>query len=123
MALPDKHKDEPTQEISRDLYGNWLEARAAAAAWAKLEQRYREELEGQIGDAYAATIDGEKVISYRPASGYAEAALRRAYPELTQHYVHTITKAEEVFDMDLFARAFPEKADEFRIRPFKAVES
>jgi hypothetical protein len=119
----DKNKDEPTQEISKDLYVNWLEAKTAAAAWAKLEKGYRDQLEQQIGDAFAATVDGEKVISYRPANGYAEAALRQAYPDLAQHYVHTITKSEEVFDMDLFARAFPEVAARFRIRPFKAVES
>jgi plasmid stabilization system protein ParE len=120
MALIDKHKDEPTAELDRDLFTQYMEAENNAAAWKSVANRLREALEKQVGDAFAGTIDGVKVVTHRPADNYAVARLQKEHPEIAQHYVRYETSA--VFDIELFAKAHPEIANQYRVRSFRKVE-
>jgi hypothetical protein len=121
MPLPSKHEDEPKVEVPADLYTSWREAEEAAAAWKKVAEQRRHDLEQIIGSAYAATVDGATVITYRPSEKWATAALVKAYPELTQHYMRTKETTE--LDLDLFRRAYPEIAKAFRVRTFRDAGS
>src|SRR4030095_13918079 len=121
MPLPDKHADEPTVELDPDIYRLYREARRAEVGWKKIADGYRAQIEQQIGDSFAATVEGVKVITYRPESKYAEGQLQKDYPDLTQHYRHEVTK--EVFDMELFAKTHPEVAEQYRIRSFRGLDS
>jgi hypothetical protein len=123
MPLPNKHDSEPKVELDNHawLYRSWREAEDNAAAWKKVAEERRKELEQLIGDAYAATVDGSVVITYRPTEKWATAALVKAYPELTQHYMRT--KETRELDLELFRRAYPEIADAFRVRTFRDAGS
>lgn len=121
MPIPSKYEDEPKVEVPKDLYASWREAEEAAAAWKKVAEQRRAELEQIIGSAYAATIDGATVITYRPSEKWATAALIKAYPELTQHYMRK--RETQELDLDLFRRAYPEIAEAFRVRTFRDATS
>lgn len=121
MSTPAPYADEPTQEIDRAIFARWQEARSNADAWAKEALRLRTHLESMLGDAFAATIDGRKVLTYRPGQKYATAAIRRDFPDLTQHFM--TTKLEEVLDMDRFLAAHAEIAERYRVRSFREVDS
>jgi hypothetical protein len=114
MPLPDPHASEPTTEVDRDTYKLYEEAKGAVKAWTTEMVRLKKKLIEEIGDAYAATIDGEKVLGYRPKDAYAEARLRQDYPDLTEHFVEV--KVQSVFNMDRFAEQHPDIAAKYRIR-------
>ena len=119
MPVPDRHEDEPATEIDRDYYRLWREAKSNAEAWKAEAARLRQLLEQQLGDAYAATIDGVKVLIYRPSSGYATQTLRRDFPDLCERFLRQ--EVQVVLNIDAFARAHPEIAERYRTRSFREV--
>ena len=121
MPLPDKHANEPTVEIQGSLYKEMMEAKTAAEAWKARYEELKKEMQGLIGDAYAATLDGVKVLTYRPKAGYAEARLKEDYPDLTAHFY--AYKTENVFNMDKFREAHPDIAEKYRIRALVEVKT
>lgn len=123
MPLPDKHANEPVIVLDPDLFRHYQEAVQAEAGWAKLRLFYRKQIEDLLAasNAFAAIVDDEKVITYRPTKSYAVEAMQRDYPELTKHYTHVVTK--EVLDTELFAKAHPEIAEKYHVRSFREVGS
>jgi hypothetical protein len=120
MPLPDPNADETTVEISHGLRVRHNYCVEQVKYWQKLADEAKGEILAAMGDAFAATIDGEKVYTHRPKSNYADARLRKDYPEMTQHYVRT--KEVEVFDVTMFAKVHPEIAEQYRVRSFNVVE-
>lgn len=120
MSTPEPYAGEPTQEIDRTIFMKWQEAKRNAEAWEHEAKRLRAHLESMLGDAFAATIDGVKVLTYRPGAKYATAAIRRDYPDLTQHFI--ISRLVDDLDMDRFAAQHPEIAERYRVRSFREVE-
>ena len=121
MPLPDPHADEPTVEIDQDTWKLFLEAKAAEKAWAAEKNRLYKRLVAEVGDAYAMTVNGEKVALYRPRSNYAEARIIKDYPDLTQHFFEYQTNS--VFNMAKFAEQHPDIAEQYRVRALVEVES
>ena len=120
MPLPDPHANEPTREVDRDTYHLLREARAAVAAWTTEFNRLKAKLLEEMGDAYAATVDGEKVYTYRPKDQYAVSRLIKDYPDLTEHFF--VVERQTVFDVDNFKKAHPEIAEKYRVRALVEVE-
>jgi len=121
MPLPDKHANEPTVEIQASLFQEMMEAKTSVEAWTKRYNELKAEMTALIGDAYAATLDGVKVLTYRPKATYAESRLRQDFPDLTQHFVEL--KAQDVFNMDKFREAHPDIAEKYRIRALVEVKT
>lgn len=114
MPLPDPHAGEPTREVNADLVARLDAAKDAVKRWSAEVVRLSTRLREEMGDAYAATVEGVKVYSYRPQDNYAVARLQKDYPDLTQHFMrHEMTVR---LDIDLFARAHPEIAEQYRIK-------
>lgn len=112
--LPDPHAGEPTREVNPDLVARLDAAKDAVKSWTAEVVRLSTRLREEMGDAYAATVGGIKVYSYRPQDNYAVARLRKDYPELTEHFLkHEMTVS---LDIALFARAHPEIAEQYRIK-------
>lgn len=119
MPVPDRHEDEPAKEVDRDYYRLWREAKGNAVAWEAEATRLRTLLEGQVGDAYAATIDGIKVVTYRPTAGYATQSIIKDYPDLVGRFM--IKDVRDVLNIDAFRRAHPEVAERYRVRSWREV--
>lgn len=117
MPLPDPHADEPTVEVDSNLWKLWNQAVTNAEGWANEAKRLRAQLEESLGDAYAATVDGVKVLTYRPTKKYADARLRKDFPDLTEHFVRV--EKVEVLDTERFAAQHPDIAEKYRIRSFR----
>lgn len=120
MALPDPYVNEPTVEVTRDKVRQWIQARDAVAQWKKIEEEARRALEEEVGDAWAGTLDGEKVFTYRPIDRWAEARLMKEQGELTQHYIKP--QVIDVFDLASFRAQHPDVADRYQSRQFRAAE-
>ncbi len=120
MPLPDPWANEPTQEVDEDTYKLLQEAKAAVAAWNTEVTRLKNKLLEQMGDAFAATINGEKVYTYRPKDQYAIGRLVKDYPELTQHFF--VEQTQQVFDLDRFKKKHAEIAEKYRVRELREVE-
>lgn len=120
MPLPDPHADEPTQEVDHDTWKLYQEAKAAVQSWTIEMVRLKRKLLEEMGDAYAATVDGQKVVTYRPKDQYAEARLREDYPDLTAHFVEH--RMEAIFNMEAFRKRHPEIAEKYRVRSFNEVK-
>jgi hypothetical protein len=121
MALPDPHADEPTVEVDRDTVKLMLEAKANAKAWTAEYDRLRRKFEAELGDAYAATVDGEKVLTYRPRTDYAAARIIKDYPDLAAHFFEY--KTENTFNVEKFALAHPQIAEQYRVRALVEVKT
>lgn len=120
MPLPDPHANEPTVEVDRDKFKLWREARDAVKAWTAEAERLRKELEAEGGDAYALTVDGQKVITNRPKDQYAEGRLIKDYPDLTAHFFEV--RIQNEFNIDKFCEQHPEIAERYRVRAFVEVK-
>ena len=116
MPLPDPHAGEKTQELDRLLFLEYLEAKRAVAGWEKELKRRKELLIKQLGDATAGTLDGEKVVAYRPKSQYAVGRLIKDYPDLTAHFFKH--KINQVFDVEAFSAQHEQIAEQYRVRAF-----
>jgi hypothetical protein len=119
VPVPDRHADEPTQEIQADAYAAWSKAKAASEAWKAEEQRLRTILELAMGDADAATINGRKVLTNRPTRRIAVKRLMEDYPALVEHYMRPVTTTE--FDEASFIRVHRDIAEKYRVRSFRLV--
>lgn len=116
MPLPDPHANEMTVEIDRDKYKLYEEALAALKAWGEEVNRLKKEILDELGDAYAGTVDGKKVVSHRPKEQYAIQRLRTDYPDLTEHFMRW--KTEQVFDQDAFEAAHPQILEQYKVFAF-----
>ena len=119
MPVPDRHEDEPAKEIDRDYYRLWREAKGNAVAWETEAKRLRRLLEEQLGDAFAATIDGVKVLTYRPTATYATQAIIKDFPDLVRRFMRQ--EISEVLDVEAFRRAHPDVAERYRARSWREV--
>lgn len=115
----DPHADEPTQELDKVTYLQYLEALGNAKAWKQEADRLQAMLDEQLGDAYAGTIDGRKLVTHRPTERWAESTLIKDNPDLTQHYFKQ--KVVEVFDFAAFRSAHPDVAEKYRVRSFRTI--
>lgn len=115
----DPHADEPTAEMDIVTYSQYLEAQNNAAAWKKEAERLMKLLNEQIGDAYAGTINGHKLVTHRPEERWAVQQLIKDYPELTSHYFKKVVKDE--FEIDDFRKAHSDILDKYRVRSFRTL--
>lgn len=116
MPLPDPHAKEPTVELERDLWQSYENALVALKKWTEYANELKARLVKELGDAYAGTVDGRKVVAHRPKDQYAITRLRQDYPDLTEHFLRWRT--EQVFDQDAFEVAHPEILEQYKVRAF-----
>ena len=119
MPVPDRHADEVTQEIQESAFEAWLNAKQSAEAWKAEELRLRAVLEAAIGEADAATVNGQKVVTNRPTERIAVKRLQEDYPALTEHYWRDNVVHE--FDLSSFVRVHREIAERYRVRSLRLV--
>lgn len=117
MALPDKYENEDVVEIPAELFHELQEATQHAAGWAKIRDGYKTKIRALIGRAQAATVDGVKVVTYRPSDKWAEARIIKDHPDLAEHFMKI--EPREVFDMEAFRLRHPEIAEAYRVRQFR----
>jgi len=115
----DVHPNEPTVQISPDLWAEYEGAMAKLASWHKYVELLREKIMEEIGDAHAGMVGNRKVATYRPVDTYRLKALIAEYPELTQHFEREVTKTE--FDLDAFDAQHHDILEKFRSRAFRVV--
>lgn len=120
MPLPDPHAHEMTVELDENLFARWKTAKGNTEAWDRETKRLRDLLEKQLGDAFAGTVEGEKVLTYRPSQKWAVERIRTDHPDLSRHFMRT--KETEYFDIESFVRMYPEVADLYRVRQFRLVD-
>lgn len=120
MPLPDKYADEPVVELDKDKVTLWRNAQDAADQWQAHADALKRELISMVGANHAGTVDGQKVITYRPMNKYAEARIRDEYPDLVRHYL--VERLETRLDMQAFARQHADVAERYRVRQFRFVE-
>lgn len=120
MAIPDPHDGEATVEVPAALWTQYLQAKAEIAEWTKRAEDARRRLEEIIGDRHAGTVNGAKVVTYRPMDRYAVQKLRAAYPDLTASYV--VPRLIDEFDTAAFAVHHPDIAEQYRSRQLRIVE-
>lgn len=120
MPLPDPYQDELTVEIDRDKYVLWLDAKAAVQAWTAEANRLAADLRESMHGLSAGTVDGKKVVSYRPKEQYAIGRLVKDYPDLCEHYMKP--ELTTVLDIKAFANNHPEVAEKYRVREFRGLE-
>ena len=118
--MADKHANEAVVEVDLGKWARYREAMDASRQWKKIADDILASIKVDMGDAYAITMEGVKVATYRPTNRYAEAQLCKDYPELTRHFMHTEIK--ETLDMLKFATAYPDIAAGYRVRAFREVE-
>lgn len=117
----DPHADEPTAELDPVKWALYVELLKAMEAGEQRLEDLRKEFEEAIGQAHAGVVDGKKVITFRPRTGsYNTTLLKKEYGELTQHFMHPVTR--DALDMELFARAYPEYAAKYQTRDFKVYK-
>lgn len=121
MPVPDQWSGETTTELDHDKYKLWQEAKAAVKAWQEEADRLMGELIGSLNDhdATAGTVDGQKVVGYRPKRQYAVKRLEEDYPDLVMHF--QVPKITTVTNMEAFAVSHPEIADRYRVREFREL--
>lgn len=116
MPLPDPHENELTVELDGNKVELLYNARAQIKAWTFQYNRLKQELMADLGDAYAGTVDGQKVIYYRPKDQYAIARLESDYPDLVAHFKKMEVK--EVLDLQAFAAQHSDLLEKYRVRAF-----
>lgn len=116
MAIPDPYANEPTTEVDPDLYEQYQKAKIAVKLWTEQLEDLKRKLQDSLGDAHAGTVDGRKVVSYRPQDRYASARIIKDYPDLVTHYFRITAKQE--FQVDHFVSQHPDIAEQYRIRAF-----
>lgn len=116
MPLPDPHAGEMTTELDSDLWDQYEKGLATLKEWTEYVNKLKKMILEQIGNAYAGTVNGEKVVSHRPKDQYAISRLRQDYPDLTERFMRWHT--EQVFDEEAFIAAHPEIMEQYRVRAF-----
>lgn len=115
----DPYANEPTAEIPGGLWTQYKETLENVTGWTKHLEYLKEQIQKHIGTAHAGTVGGKKVVLYRPTETYAIAALRKAEPELTQHFEFEKTVTE--FDLAAFKAQHLDIAEQYRSRSFRVV--
>jgi len=118
MAV-DQYENEPTTQISPDLWDQYQDALRAVAKWEQHLDLLKLKLKTELGDAHAGMIGDRKVVTYRPINTYSVAGIRRDYEELAQHFEHEVTRTE--FDLAAFSAQHPDIADKYRTRQFRVA--
>lgn len=121
MPLPDQYADELTVEIDPDKYKLWQEAKAAVKAWQQEADRLAADIRDSLHGLSAGTINGAKVVTYRPKGQYAVGRLVKDYPDLTKHFMKP--ELVETLDIFTFAVNHPDIAEKYRVREFRGVET
>jgi hypothetical protein len=121
MVLRDKHAMESTAEVDPNLIRQLATAEASATAWTEEVERLKDKLRQEMGDAFAATVNGVKVYTNRPKNQYALAALMRDYPDLTQHYM--VTRVVEALDVEAFGDSHPKILEQYHSRALARVQT
>lgn len=116
MPLPDPHANESTMELDPDKVKLLNEAKEAIRLWTIEYTRLKREILAAMGDAFAGTVDGEKVILHRPKDQYAIRSLENDYPDLVVHFKRM--EVREVLDVDLFHSKHPDILERYRVRAF-----
>lgn len=116
MPLPDPHAGEMTVEVTPDLWQKYEAALVSLKQWTEYANDLKKAILAELGDAYAGTVNGKKVVAHRPKDQYAISRLRTDYPDLTQHFMRWRT--EEVFDEEAFGVAHPEILEQYKVRAF-----
>lgn len=116
MPLPDPYANEMTVELDPKTYKLLQEAKAQIQAWTKHYNKLKIDLMQVLGDAHAGTVDGEKVVYYRPKDQYAVSRLEADYPDLVAHFKKM--EVREVLDLEAFRISHPDIADQYRVRAF-----
>lgn len=116
MPLPDPHANEPVEELDRDKVKLYFEAKAAVKAWTEEMVRRKKDLIDTMGDAFAGTVDGEKVVYHRPKDQWAITRLVKDFPDLTAHFFKP--QLTQVFQIEEFVVAHPDIAEQYRVRAF-----
>jgi hypothetical protein len=120
MPVPGPHDDEFTVELEPDLWRRYREAVANSVGWKRVAEDLRSELEARLGQATAGTVEGKKVVYYRPADNWAVARIKADYPDLAAHFIRL--KEQEVFDIEGFRANHPDIADKYQVRSFRSAE-
>jgi hypothetical protein len=105
-----------TVELDSDKVKLMEEAKAQIKAWTHHYNRLKTELITALGDATAGTVNGEKVVYYRPKDQYAITRLEADYPDLVEHFKKM--EFREVLDVEAFASQHPDILDQYRVRAF-----
>jgi hypothetical protein len=116
MPLPDPYAGEMTAELDPDKFKLMEEAKAQIKAWTQHYNRLKTELIAALGDATAGTVNGEKVVYYRPKDQYAITRLEADYPDLVEHFKKM--EFREVLDVEAFGSQHPDILDRYRVRAF-----
>jgi len=116
MPLPDPNANEPTVELDRDKVKLLNEAKDAIVKWTAHYARLKAELITALGDATAGTVDGIKVIYYRPKDQYALTRLEKDYPDLVEHFKKV--QVTEVLDLGAFSSQHSDILEKYRVRAF-----
>ena len=116
MPLPDPHAGEPVRELNRDTLQLYREALTNVKGWTEEANRLKGILVEELGDAYAGTVNGKKVVAHRPKDQIAWKQLRDAYPDLVPHFMKWETV--ETLDEERFTQAHPEIVEQYRVRAF-----
>lgn len=77
----------------------------------------RAEIEAEMGDAQAATVNGVEVFTHNWKNSYRTKDMQDAYGSLTSQYM--VEQKKMVFDVKKFAEHHPEIARQFQTREFR----
>jgi hypothetical protein len=116
MPLPDPYANEMTVELDQDKFKLLEEAKAEILKWTKHYNRLKLELIQALGAATAGTVNGEKVVYYRPKDQYAISRLEADYPDLVEHFKKM--EFREVLDVAAFGAQHPDILTKYRVRAF-----
>jgi hypothetical protein len=115
----DPHLNEPVAALDPDVHGLYLVAKENAKAWQAEADRLELILNEQLGDAYAGTVNGFKVVTHRPTATYRIKALVEENPQLAQHYFKKVVKDE--FDVAAFGAQHADVLERYRSRSFRTL--
>lgn len=117
MPLPDPYATEPVAVIDPHIWKLYLQASSNAEGWQREAEKLRLQVEEQLGEAHAGTVDGVKVLYHRPADRWAVGRILKDYPELSQQFMRP--QLQDVFAIEEFRAAHPEIADQYQVRSFR----
>lgn len=93
------------------------EASDNIAFWKGQYDKYKAQLDEILGDATAATVDGQVVLTYRYEERFRGGDFQKMYPDTYRTFVTEVV--EKKFDLALFKASRPDLYREFRVRAMK----
>jgi hypothetical protein len=100
--------------------GKWLQYREMAANYADLGRRLKRletELRNEVGDAVAATIFGEVVVTYQPIDRFRTTQFADDNPVLYKEF--TRPRLVDFFDVEAFKEAHPNLYSQYQSRQWR----